>query len=291
MRPIGRFRDPAPSRWSYRLHRLMLTPGFRLFLRAGLPALCVFGLVSGYLADPDRRQMLVDYGTDLRVQIEQRPEFMVKLMAIEGASDEVAEDLREIIPIDFPISSFDLELEQIRVRAEEIDAVANAAVRIKPGGVLTVTVIEREPSVVWRGRDGLELLDAEGHRVASLDRRATRSDLPLLAGDGADAAVPEALELFEVSELIAPRIRGLLRVGARRWDVILDRDQRILLPEDDAVSALQRVIGLDQVQDLLARDLTVVDMRNPDRPTLRMTTDAAESFRETSMSIWEPASR
>ena len=235
--------------------------------------------------------MLMNYAADLRLQIEQRPEFMVKLMAIEGASEEVAEDLREIIPIDFPISSFDLELEHIRARAEEIDAVASAAVRIKPGGVLAVTVIEREPSVVWRGRDGLELLDAEGHRVSSLESRAERPDLPLLAGDGAEAAVPEALALLEVADLISPRIRGLLRVGERRWDVVLDRDQRILLPEGNAVSALERVIGLDQVRDLLARDIAVIDMRNPDRPTLRMTADAAETFRDISKTMWEPASR
>ena len=29
--------DPAPSRWSWRLQRLMLTPGIRLLLRAGIP--------------------------------------------------------------------------------------------------------------------------------------------------------------------------------------------------------------------------------------------------------------
>ena len=27
------------------------------------------------------------------------------------------------------------------------------------------------------------------------------------------------------------RVRGLVRVGERRWDVVLDREQRILLPE------------------------------------------------------------
>ena len=42
---------------------------------------------------------------------------MVDLMSIEGASDEVQADLREILPIDFPLSSFDLDLEAIRARA------------------------------------------------------------------------------------------------------------------------------------------------------------------------------
>ncbi|MEL6209777.1 MAG: cell division protein FtsQ/DivIB [Pseudomonadota bacterium] len=91
---------------------------------------------------------------------------------------------------------------------------------------------------------------------------------------------PEALELMQVATLIAPRIRGLLRVGERRWDVILDRDQRIMLPEEGAVSALEQVIAMDQARQLLARDVAVIDMRNPDRPTLRMGGTATEIFRE-----------
>ncbi len=280
MQSLSRFRDPAPSRWAYRKQRLMLTPAFRFFLRAGLPFSVVFLAVAIYLANGDRRATLVEGAAEMRRQIEQRPEFQVRLMAIDGASAGVDEDLREILPLDFPVSSFDLDLEGIRKRAEELDAVASASVRIRSGGVLQLDVVERTPSVVWRGRRGLELLDGEGHRVAALAHRTDRPDLPLLAGDGAEDAVPEALELLSVAGLIEPRIRGILRVGARRWDIVLDRDQRILLPEAGAVAALERVIAMDEVQDLLDRDVTVIDMRNPKRPTLRMGIAAVEAFRD-----------
>ena len=279
MRPLGRFRDPAPSRSAYKLQRLLLPPAFRFFLRVGLPLGCVALAAGLYLSDEARRDALIYAAADMRRQIEERPEFMVNLMSITGVSDEVAEDIREIIPIDFPVTSFDLDLEQIRARAEEIDAVASARVHVR-SGVLEIAVEERLPAVVWRAREALELLDAEGHRVASLAHRTDRSDLPLLAGEGAQNAVPEALELMQVATLIAPRIRGLLRVGERRWDVILDRDQRIMLPEDDAVRALEKVIALDEARQLLARDIAVVDMRNPERPTLRMGDTATETFRE-----------
>ena len=278
MRPVTGFRDPAPSRWAYRMQRLMLTPAFRLFLRAGLPLGCLALAVSLFFADEDRRVTLLETAADLRRQVEQRPEFQVKLMAVDGASDEVAGELREILPVDFPVSSFDLDLEALRVEAEALDWVAEAAVRIRAGGVLQIDIVEREPKVVWRGRTGLTLLDGGGHAVDTLERRTDRPDLPLLAGDGAERNVPEALALLGVARLIEPRIRGLLRVGERRWDVVLDSDQRIMLPETGAVAALERVIAMDQVEDLLARDITVVDLRNPRRPTLRMGPTAAETF-------------
>lgn len=272
-------RDPAPSRWAYRLNRLWLTPLFRVLLRTGLPAFCVVFAAGAWLSDQGRRDDLGAAIHELRRSVEERPEFMVKLMAIEGASAELDEDIREILPVDFPVSSFDLDLEQMRQTISGLDAVKSAQLRIRPGGILSVEVTERTPAIIWRGPAGLELLDGEGHRVGPLQARAARPDLPVIAGQGADAKVAEALELMAAARPIAHRMRGLERMGERRWDVVLDRGQRILLPEDDPIPALERVIALDGAEDMLSRDLLAVDMRNSDRPTLRLAPRAVEEYR------------
>ena len=278
MRQVKQRRDPAPSRGAYKLQRLMLTPVFWFFVKFALPVGCIALAVSIYFSDESRREAAWSMVADIRRQIEERPEFMVELMAIDGASGDVAEDIRQIIPLDFPVSSFDLDLADIKARAEELDAVAHSDVRIRTGGVLQIDVVERVPAVVWRSEQGLELLDAEGHRVAALTQRGDRPDLLVLAGIGADIAVPEALDVFAVSEPLHDRIRGLTRVGARRWDVVLLGNQRIMLPEADAVTVMERVIALDQAQDLLSKDVVAVDMRKPDRPTLRLS-EAADAAR------------
>jgi cell division protein FtsQ len=276
--------DPAPSRMSYRLNRLWLTPTFRALLRTGLPAVSVLALVVWYLSDEARVDAALAQVAELRASVEQRPEFMVNLMRIENVSAELAEDIREVTSIDFPISSFDLDLAARRASIEELDAVAAVRLVIRQGGVLDVEVVERRPAIVWRGREGLELLDEHGHRVASVDRRSERDDLPLIAGDGADRAVPEALELVATAAPEAARLRGLLRVGERRWDVILDRGLRIMLPETGAVAALERALALDEIEELLSRDLVAVDLRDSRRPTLRLTPNAVEFLQ----SIYNP---
>ncbi|MCB1367258.1 MAG: cell division protein FtsQ/DivIB [Rhodobacteraceae bacterium] len=269
-------RDPAPSRTAYRIQRLWLTPLFRLLLRVGLPVLVVLGPMFWYVTDEARVDDLRSRIGDLRASIEQRPEFMVNLMRIENASDEVAEDIREVTAIDFPVSSFDLDLTEMRLRIEELDAVARAELVVRSGGVLEVTVRERIPAIVWRARDALELLDGDGHRVSALDSRARRADLPLIAGEGADRAVPEALELFAAAGPVAGRLRGLLRIGERRWDLVLDRDQRIMLPEVEPVAALERLLALDAMSELLRRDVAAVDLRDARRPILRLGPQAIE---------------
>ena len=272
-------RDPAPSRTAYRIHRLWLTPMFRTLLRVWLPVLLVLASVGLYLGNPDNIDALQNKVAEIRRSIQERPEFMVKLMAIDGASEDIAEDIREVVPVDFPISSFDLDLPAMQDRIEELDAVARVDVRIRPGGILQVLVRERVPAVVWRNERGLDLLDAQGHRVATVASRTDRGDLPLLARAGAENAVPEALEVLATAGPVTERIRGLVRMGERRWTLVLDRDQSIMLPEARPIAALEQVMALQQAQDLLARDIVAVDMRNENRPTLRMSTPATEELR------------
>lgn len=270
--------DPAPSRLKYRMERLMLTPLFRLLLRFGLPCLLTFGVASWWLSVEENRQLITDTYSDLRSQVESRPEFMVNMMAVDGASDLVAEGIREMLPLDFPISSFDLDLEKMRETVVSLNPVKSARLYVRQGNVLQVDVVERIPVVLWRNDQGLELLDNEGVLVGPAFLRSDWPELPLIVGEGADRNVTEALDLVAAAEPLAGRLRGLVRMGERRWDVVLNRDQRILLPETDAVLALERVIAMDEAVDMLERDLVTVDLRLPHRPTLRMTDGAVQEL-------------
>ncbi|QFT99427.1 cell division protein FtsQ [Roseovarius sp. THAF8] len=278
--------DPAPSRWSYRYQRLMLTPLFRKLLRVGVPLCLTVGLATAYFSNPERREAIVLAVADLREQVETRPEFMVNLLAVEGASATVEEDIREIFPHDLPASSFDIDLDAVRLSIAGLPAVASASVRVRQGGVLVAQVEERQPVAVWRSRDGLGVVDIEGVVIGDIAHRADRADLPVIAGKGATRAVPEAMAILQAAAPLSSRLRGLVRMGERRWDVVLDRGQRILLPETDPVRALERVIVLAEVQDMLERDLAAVDMRLASRPTIRMNENAvSEWWRVTNMTV------
>jgi cell division protein FtsQ len=276
-RPVRR--DPAPSKWAYRLQRMMLTPYVRIFLRTGLPTILLLGGATIWLSDEGNRAMLVTQLSDLREEFEARPEFRVSLASIEGASDDLAEAVRARLGLTLPMSSFDIDLDAARARVEALDAIRRADLRVRSGGVLQVVITERIPVAVWRTDAGLTLVDEGGHRVAGLLSRADRADLPLIAGDGADLVTAEALDLIAAAGPLSQRIRGLVRTGERRWDIVLDRDQRILLPEDKPVQALERLLALDHVQDIMNRDILSVDLRSDHRPILRLTPYALREMR------------
>ncbi len=263
--------DPAPSRLQYKLQRWWLTPIVRATVRVGVPAFLLAFSAGFYLSNPRTVESLSLTLLELRRSIEQRPEFMVHAMRIEGASDELAQDVTEAMGLDFPISSFDLELPKLVEVVAGLDAVAEVNLSIRPGGVLEVALEEREAALVWRSLDALEAIDKTGHRVGPLTSREARADLPLIVGEGADDAADEALALFAAAQPIAPYVAGLVRVSARRWDVVLIDGPRIKLPAEGAEAALNRVLAAHGARDLLARDIAVVDMRVPQRPTLQLT--------------------
>ncbi len=279
-RPASRVRrDPAPSRWAYRVQRWMLTPYVRGFVMKGLPTLILLGAGALWLGQEPNRQAVVGQLTHLRDEFEARPEFRVSLARVEGASDDLAEAVRAKLALPLPMSSFDIDLDAARDRIETLDAVQKADLRVRSGGVLQVLITERVPVAVWRTEDGLTLVDETGHRVAGLLSRSDRADLPLIAGEGADTATPEALDLIAAAGPLTPRVRGLVRMGERRWDIVLDRNQRILLPEKNPVQALERLLALDHAQDLMNRDILTVDLRSDHRPTLRLTPNALADIR------------
>ncbi|WP_333830265.1 cell division protein FtsQ/DivIB [Pararhodobacter sp.] len=267
-------RDPSPSRLSYRLHRLWLTPLIRRGITLGLPLFLMTLTIGLWLGDDARRAQVTDFFSELRTGFENRPEFQVTTLSVNAETPEVARAISLRLGLEFPVSSFRLDLEELRRATEALDAVETAALRIRSGGVLEVSVIEREPVMVWRHHAGLELVDGEGRRIARLAEREARADLPLIAGEGAPAAIAEAQQLLAAASPLRARMRGLVRISERRWDVVLDRGQRIMLPADGAVVALERVLALDGAQDLLARDVSVVDLRDASRPTIRLSQPA-----------------
>ena len=272
-------RDPAPTVWGYRYQRLMLTPLFRAGLRIGLPAFVVVFLGGAWISSADNRAAVVGRYEAIKDQIHSRPEFMVTAMEIEGADVALASAITGTLDLDLPTSSFDLDLEELRDAVTALTAVRTAMVRVRPGGTLEVRVEQREPVAVWRYVDGLRLVDGEGVMTGMIEARSDRADLPLIAGDGAREATEEAMALFATARPIEDRVRGLVRMGERRWDMVLEGGQRILLPAEGAVAALDRVMALHQAQGMLDLDILVVDMRREDRPTIRLSPYGAETMR------------
>lgn len=286
MQPMNS-RDPAPNKWRYRFQRWWLTPWLRALIRTGVPAfLVVFGVMI-LLSNDENRARFNQAIKEARQAVQNRPEFMVETLVMNGTTYEVEQEIRTHLNLSLPQSTYDLNLDHIHAKLLEIPSIQSATIHVTPDLSLVINANETPVAARWFDGEIVWLVDVEGRKLRPAPRQGSYPAVPFLSGLGATDQIPQALY---ISDAFLPlrgdlrdhvpagnhhwEFRGLIRVGDRRWDVILrdenGRDQRILLPAENPVPAAERVVLLAQAQDLLDRDVVRVDMRVPNRPVVRL---------------------
>lgn len=273
-------RAPGPSKLMYRLARSWKKKWLRNAALIGLPVV-VFVLISARIVTDPMVQRVADQQYQAFVAaLSERPEFAVHGVQIDGASQGLQAKIMEAIALGDGASSLSVDVGELKLRIAALPPVRRAHVVLSPDGQLQIDVRERIAEALWRDPQGaLWLVDREGVRIASATKRGAHPNLPIVLGEGAPDAMDEALALFRSVPDLTPRLRAIVRIGQRRWDIALDDNLRILLPEQRPVDALQRVMALHYGEEILDRDLLAIDMRISARPTLRMHPDAAETLR------------
>ena len=283
--------DPAPSLLSYRVQRLWLTPVFRMFVRAGLPVFGMALLGWMFLSQAENRYYLSGLVQEAQGAVQNQPVHQLHTMIIEGASPLLKDEIRAQFGNLFPISAFELDFEGMRRWIESIASVQRAAVITSVGGLLSIQVTEIMPEFMWRNVEGLHLVSSEGELLRTVNQRSDFAYLPLIAGEGATIKLQEARSLIVTAAPIFGRLRGLVRIGKRRWNLVLKGNQTIALPEVNPEKTLAQVIVLSEAQDLFERDILLLDFRNPRRPTLRLRPTAMAGLKRVKGMIFSEISK
>ena len=271
--------DPAPSRIAYRIMRLMLIPRLRIIFTLGFPSLLIFCATLGLFININVWENISAIKKDLKLAFVERPEFMIKVASIDGSSDELANEIREILPLDFPVSYFDLDIKYLHKVVNEIPAVASAAIKISVGGVLQINVTEKSPAFIWRKDNVMSVIDETGSFIRIANSRVDYPKLPLVVGEAANLVVSEISSLMQANEYFKDHVRAFIRVGERRWDLILENNVRIMLPQREFLAAFDRLMLMNEAGSLLSGRLSNIDMRLVVRPTVRVDTVSVDPLR------------
>lgn len=262
-------RDPAPSRLGYKFSRWMLSPFIKKSVFFGMPLIILLLPVFIFLKDQNNKNLVEEIVLDFYRKIIERPEFMLSALSIQGSSDSLNAEIREILGLNFPISSFDLDLADLRNRVLSLPPVETAEVRLEGGSILHVKVKEKVPALLLKDDTGIHVLNKNGDYIRPLLSTEYGSKLPVITGEGAQKAAAEAFILFSAFYDKLDEVRGLVLVGGRRWNIVLKSGQVIMLPEKKSEQAVQKILILDKAEKILSRDIAVFDFRLPYRITLR----------------------
>ena len=102
-------------------------------------------------------------------------------------------------------------------------------------------------------------------------------DLPLLVGKGAETRAKEFMQLLDAYPDVRTNLRASVLVAERRWNLRLKNGLEIKLPESEVAQALDRLVTLDREQHITNRDIVNIDLRMPDRVSVKLSEAAAQA--------------
>ena len=164
-----------------------------------------------------------------------------------------------------------VDLDATRQKLLDYGWIADARVSRRLPDTLVVDVVERDPAAVWQNKGQLMLIDEGGVLLDGVQPNKMPR-LPLVIGDGANAQEPAYRKLMAAAPALKPVVKAAVWVGNRRWDVLCQTGERLVLPEGDRESAraLVKFAQLDGTLGLLGKGYDRFDLRDPTKLVVRM---------------------
>jgi cell division protein FtsQ len=270
MRPRYRFIQ-LMDRWSALLNarwpRGIGTAGTVAVILASL----AYGAVKG-----DHVPAVVEAFKDARDAAANAAGFRIVSVAMAGQHHISREEVLAAAGITDTTSLLFLDVEQTRERLKTNPWIADATVLKLYPGELQIGIKEREAFALWQ-KDGRVSVIADDGTVLEPYAAPRLIELPLVVGRGAETRAKEFLALLDRYPDLRALVRATVLVGERRWNLRLKNGIDVRLPETDIAPALARLVALDKEKNLTTRDIVAIDLRLPDRVTVRLSEAAAQA--------------
>lgn len=270
MRPRYRFIQ-LMDRWSSlvnaRWPRGIGTAGTVAVILASL----AYGSVKG-----DHIPTVVEAFKDVRDAAANAAGFRIVSVALAGQHHISREDVLAAAGVTDTTSLLFLDVEQTRERLKSNPWIADATVLKLYPGELQIGIREREAFALWQ-KNGQVSVIADDGTVLEPYVAPRLIELPLVVGRGAETRAKEFLSMLDRYPDLRASVRATVLVGERRWNLRLKNGIDVRLPETDIAPALERLVALDKEKTLTTRDIVAIDLRLPDRVTVRLSEAAAQA--------------
>jgi cell division protein FtsQ len=213
---------------------------------------------------------------DARDAVANTAGFRIAHVGISGRKHLSQDEILAIGGVSGRRSLLFLDPATVRDRLKSAPWIADATVLKFYPDSIQIDVVERTPFALWQHDGSVSVISAKGIVLQPYVPGPFRS-LPLVVGRGAETRAKDFLDLLAQHPHIRQQVKAIVYVGERRWNLRLADGIDVRLPENDVGAALATLTKLDKDENLFSRDITAIDLRLPDRLTVRLSEDAAKA--------------
>jgi cell division protein FtsQ len=229
-----------------------------------------YGVVrGGHIAEA------IDQLKDARDAIANAVGFRIAAIALSGQKEVSREEVLTTTGVTGRSSLLFLDVDAARERLKTNPWIADAQVLKLYPDHLQITITERQPFALWQKNGRVSVIASDG-TVLEPFVSGRYYGLPLVVGRGAQLQAKDFIGVLNKYPDIRSQLRASILVAERRWNLRLKNGIDIHLPGADVEHALKTLVELDHDKKLLSRDIVAVDLRLPDRVTVRLSDEAAQ---------------
>jgi cell division protein FtsQ len=203
----------------------------------------------------------------------------IAAVALSGQKQLSRDDILASAGVTAHTSLLFFDVAAARVRLKSNPWIAEASVQTLYPDRLQIGVTERAPFALWQ-QDGRVFVISTDGTVLEPFTAQRFTNLPLVVGRGAQARAKDFLALLDRYPDLRKNLRACVLVAERRWNLRLKNGIDVRLPEEDVERAIEQFAALNRNDRLISRDITVVDMRLPDRIVVQLSEAAAAARAE-----------
>ena len=194
--------------------------------------------------------------------------FALREVRVEGRGETAVADILSAVRANRGDPILGIDIDAVRQRLEDLPWIETASVERRFPDQLIVAVTEREPMALWQRNQKLFLVSRDGSVIetANLGKYAK---LLIIVGDEAPKKAQDLFDILAQEPDLRTHVTAAVLVGKRRWNIRMDNDVDVKLPEDGALEAWRHFADLNRQDNLLDKDVTVVDLRQADRVVVR----------------------
>lgn len=193
-----------------------------------------------------------------------KPYFALKKVEFEGNEHVSDISLLKTSKLKYKDSIFASSLADVKKRLEQISWIKSVIVQRKLSGEIFIRIAERTPIAFFQSHHKLRLVDSDGV-ILDNDRVGSFSNLPIIAGEGAEKEAFNFLRCIEKFPKIRRQLVFAVRIGRRRWNIKINRGITIKLPERGLMQTFEILDEISDSNGFFNDDITYLDMRIPDR--------------------------
>tara|TARA_B100000614_G_scaffold71442_1_gene63623 strand:+ start:802 stop:1656 length:855 start_codon:yes stop_codon:yes gene_type:complete len=185
---------------------------------------------------------------------------IVQEVVVEGRSKTRKNALLQALQVSEGDNILTINIKEMKDRINKLPWVKFARIERHFPNKISLTLVERTPMARWQTNRMLKLIDDHGDVIPVVDLTSF-SNLPIIIGKNAPKIAGQILRTLSNEPHLFRRVKSLTLVSDRRWDVELDNQINVHLPEKNPGKAWTHLATVEQGHNIFGDQVQGIDMR------------------------------